>query len=56
MRSRLVVSCAMSAACAALTAFAVSENAIDYTTFAVGETPCGVTLSVFAGMDSRGFS
>lgn len=40
----------------ALSAFAVTENAIDYTTFVVGETPCGVTLSVFAGMDSRGLS
>lgn len=56
MRAKLVVSCAMSAVCAALTAFAVSENEIDYAAFAIGETPCGVMLSVYDGLESRGFS
>ena len=56
MRSKLVVLCAMSAICAALTAFAVSQNEIDYAAFAIGETPCGVMLSVYDGLESRGFS
>lgn len=37
-------------------AFAVAENPLDYSAFHIGETPCGVVVSVFDGMDSRGIS